>query len=144
MLVREEPGQLHLLSVVSPEWIGKGKSISVSQAPTNFGPIAFTLDQPSDQEAVLHLTPAFTAAPRQIVVHLPWFVALQSATADGKVIQPTNGALAISPATRELRLRWTVKPASPRLNYSSAVDDYKAEYARRYQILMHGQPAAQN
>jgi len=144
MMVREEPTQLHLLSVVSPEWIGKGKTIAVSQAPTNFGPIAFTLDQPSDQEAVLHLTPAFTAAPRQIVVHLPWFVTLQSATADGKAVQPVNGALAVSPTTKELRLHWTVKPDAPQMNYARTVEDYKAEYARRYQILMHGEPAAKN
>jgi hypothetical protein len=144
MLVREEPGQLHLLSVVSPEWIGKGKTISVSEAPTNFGVMAFSLDQPSDQEAVLHLNPAFTAAPKQIVVHLPWFVDLQSASADGKPIQPVNGALAISPATKELLLHWTVKPDAPHMSYARAVEDYKAEYARRYQTLMHGGPAAKN
>jgi hypothetical protein len=144
MLVREEPGQLHLLSVVSPEWIGKGKTLSVSQAPTNFGVMAFSLDQPSDQEAVLHLNPAFAAAPKQIVVHLPWFVDLQSATADGKPIQPVNGTLAVSPVTRELRLHWTVKADAPQMSYARAVEDYKAEYARRYQILMHGEPAAKN
>jgi hypothetical protein len=144
MMVREEPNQLHLLSVVSPEWIGKGKTIAVSQAPTNFGTMAFTLDQPSDQEAVLHLSPAFTAAPKQIVVHLPWFVTLQSATADGKAVQPVNGALAVSPTTKELRLHWTVKPDAPQMNYARTVEDYKAEYARRYQILMHGEPGAKN
>ena len=144
MMVREEPNQLHLLSVVSPEWIGKGKTISVSEAPTNFGVMAFSLDQPSDQEAVLHLNPAFTAAPKQIVVHLPWFVDLQSASADGKPIQPVNGALAISPATKELLLHWTVKPDAPHMSYARAVEDYKAEYARRYQTLMHGGPAAKN
>jgi hypothetical protein len=144
MLVREEPGQLHLLSVISPEWIGKGKTISVSQAPTNFGVMAFTLEQPSDQEAVLHLSPAFTAAPKQIVVHLPWFVELQSVTADGKPIQLVNEALAVSPSTRELRFRWTVKADAPPMSYARAVEDYKAEYARRYQLLMHGEAGARN
>ncbi len=139
MLVREEGNQLHLLSVVSPEWIGQGKTISVRQAPTNFGPIAFTLIQPAAGEAILHLDPAFTAPPKQIVVHLPWFVDLTSATADGKAIQPSNGALAVSAGVKEIDLHWTVKANTPALSYAQTVDDYKAEYARRYQQLMHGE-----
>jgi hypothetical protein len=141
MLVREEGSQLHLLSVVSPEWIGQGKTISVRQAPTNFGPIAFTLTQPAAGEAVLRLEPAFTAAPSQIVIHLPWFVDLSTATADGKPIQPVHGALAVSPGVKEIHLHWSVKANTPSLSYARAVEDYKAEYARRYQLLMHGEPA---
>jgi hypothetical protein len=138
---RREGNQLHLLSVVSPEWIGAGKLISVRQAPSNFGVVAFTLDQPSAGEAVLHLNPVFTRPPQNIVVHLPWFVDLNSATADGKAIQAANSALAISPDIKNLRIRWTLKPNAPRLSYDLAVKDYKAAYARRYQILMHGEAA---
>jgi hypothetical protein len=139
MLIREEGTQLHLLSVVSPEWIGKGKTIAVRQAPTNFGPVAFTLEQPEDGEAVLHIHAAFTVPPSQIAVHLPWFVDLNSASADGRPVQAANGALILSPGTKELRLRWTVKPNAPRLSYERAVAGYQAEYARRYQVLMHGE-----
>ncbi|MGB7267818.1 MAG: hypothetical protein WBC92_20030, partial [Terracidiphilus sp.] len=138
MLVREQGDQLHLLSVVSPAWIGKGKTIAVRQAPTNFGQIAFTLDQPEDSLAVLHLSAAFTTPPQQIVVHLPWFMDLKSATADGKPLHPSNGALTVPPATQSIELRWSMKPNTPRLSYNRAVTDYKAEYARRYQALMHG------
>jgi hypothetical protein len=141
MLVREEGSQLHLLSVVSPEWIGQGKTISVSQAPTNFGSVAFTLEQPEAGRAVLRLKAAFSAAPSLVVVHLPWFVDLTSAAADGKPVQPANGALAVPPGTKELRLHWTVKPSTPRLSYEHTVEDYKAEYARRYRKLMHGEAA---
>jgi hypothetical protein len=138
MLVREEGDQLHLLSAVSPEWIGQGKTISVSQAPTNFGAVAFTLEQPTAGEAVLHVDANFSHAPRQIVVHLPWFVHVTSASADGKPLQPANGVLAVAAATKEIRLRWTVMPDVPALSYERTVGDYKAEYARRYAILMHG------
>jgi hypothetical protein len=140
MMVREEGDQLHLLSVVSPEWIGKDKTIAVSGAPTSFGKVEFKLSQPSQGEAILSLKMEFTAAPRQIVVHLPWFVNVQSATADGKPIRAANGMLAVPPGTKEIRLHWTVNPAAPRLSYKSTVDDYKTEYARRYQLLMHGGP----
>ena len=139
MLIREDGNQLHLLSVVSPEWIGKGKSIAVKQAPTNFGSVAFILEQPSANEAVLHLNPAFIRPPQQIVVHLPWFVDLNSATADGKDLQAANGTLAVSPGTREVHINWTLKPNAPYLSYDRAVKDYQAEYSRRYQILMHGE-----
>jgi hypothetical protein len=141
MLVREEGEQLHLLSVVSPEWVGKDKTIAVMQAPTNFGTVAFTLEQPSDEEAVLHLNPSFTRAPQQLVIHLPWFVELKSATVDGKSADASKGTLSVSSAAKEIRLRWTVKADTQHLSYQQTVDDYKAEYARRYRELMHG-PAA--
>jgi hypothetical protein len=144
MLVREEGDRLHLLSVVSPEWIGQGKTISVRQAPTNFGSIAFIIEQPSPGAAILRLDPAFTAPPSQIVIHLPWFVVLKSAIADGKPIQPVNGALILSPQTRQIQFHWTLKPNTPQLSYDRAVKNYKAEYARRYQSLMHGEAAGKN
>jgi hypothetical protein len=141
MMVREDGNQLHLLSVVSPAWIGEGKTISVRQAPSNFGAVAFTLDQPSANEAVLHLNPAFNRPPQQIVVHLPWFVDLNSASADGKDLQAANGTLAVSPGTREIHIHWALKPNAPYLSYDRAVKDYQAEYSRRYQILMNGEAA---
>jgi hypothetical protein len=144
MLVREEGDRLHLLSVVSPAWIGKGKTIAVRQAPTNFGLLGFTLDQPQDGVAVLNLRPDFTTQPESIVVHLPWFVDLRSATADGKPIQPANGTLSVPAGTHTIELHWTVKPNTPRLSYDRAVAGYKAEYARRYQAQMHGAGTGMN
>lgn len=137
MLVREDGNELHLLSVLSPEWIGEGKTIAVRQAPTNFGTIAFTLEQPSAEEAVLHLSAQFTAPPRQIVLHLPWFVELTSATADGTPTAAHEGLLTVAPSTRTIDLHWRVKANAPQLSYDRTVRDYEAEYARRYQLLMH-------
>jgi hypothetical protein len=143
MLVREEGKDLHLLSVLSPEWLGAGKTIEVSKAPTYFGTVGFRLEQPTAQEAVLHLNTAFDKgrAPEKIVVHLPWFVASLKATVDGKALKATNGSLVIPADAKEVRLLWDLKP--PRMSYQQAVEDYKTEYARRYEQLMHGeeQPA---
>jgi hypothetical protein len=138
MLVREEGDQLHLLSVVSPEWIGYGKTIVVTQAPTYFGTVAFTLNQPTRGEAVLQLNTAFTRAPKQIIVHLPWFVETKSATIDGKTVDAAEGKLVAPPNAKVIRIQWTVNADTPSLSYQRAVDDYKAEYARRYRELMHG------
>ncbi|MGA2570483.1 MAG: hypothetical protein ABSF23_08195 [Terracidiphilus sp.] len=138
MLVREEGNQLHLLSAVSPAWIGKGKTIAVRQAPTNFGPLAFTLEQPQDGVAVLRLNPDFTSKPDAIIVHVPWFVDLRSATAGGKTIQPANSTLIVPAGTSTVELHWTVKPNTPHLSHEGTVASYKAEYAKRYQEFMHG------
>ena len=76
MLLREDGNQLHLISAISPAWVGRGKTIAVRQAPTNFGLVAFTLDQPQEGVAVLHLNPEFTCAARvhrgsRALVHRP-------------------------------------------------------------------------
>jgi hypothetical protein len=83
----------------------------------------------------------FTNPPAQIVVHLPWFIDLASATADGENVRPANGALVVPAATRTVELRWTITPNTPQLSYSNAVAAYEAEYTRRYQALMHGATA---
>jgi hypothetical protein len=142
MLVREEGDQLHLLSVVSPDWIGAGKTISVSQAPTYFGAVSFTLDQPNDDEAVLKLNAHFDDAPKSIELHLPWFMQVSSVTVDGKpapiASQDSGQSVSIAPGAHEVRVHWNRKPGTPQLSFAAAVDAYKAEYARRYNELMHG------
>lgn len=140
MLVREQGNELHLLSVVSPEWIGQGKTIAIRQAPTYFGPISFTLEQPEEREAVLHIKSSFSMPPNAIVVHLPWFVTLQSATVDGKPVEAKHGAITVPASTRVIVLHWMVKSGAPHLSYEATVASYKAEYTRRYQFLMHGTP----
>lgn len=142
MLVREDGDTLHLLSAISPAWVGAGKTIAVRQAPTSFGTVAFTLEQHAAGEAALHLQTSFTAPPKEIVVHLPWFVELKSATADGKPVAFGDGTLTVPPSSRTLMLHWIVKPNTPHLSYDQAVSDYKSEYVRRYQQLMHSAAAS--
>ena len=135
---------------VSPAWIGAGKTIAVSNAPTYFGKVSFSLEQPSASEALLKLDTNFDRAPKSIAIHLPWFVRLDSAVVDGTPIALTSiesgagNSISVPPNAREVHLHWTVRPNTPQLSYDHAVADYKAEYARRYQVLMHGEPAAQH
>lgn len=138
MLVREEGDDLHLLSVISPDWIGMGKTIAVQKAPTYFGQVAFTLEQPSAFDAVLKIQSNFTSMPKNLVVHLPWFMDVKNATADGKPVQAKDGALTLPANTREVKISWAMSRNTPPMSYARAVEDYKAEYARRYNELMHG------
>ena len=142
MLVREEGARLHLMSVLSPEWLGAGKTISIREAPTSFGTLSFTMDQPAADEAILHLQARFSAAPDRIVVHLPFFMTLESASVDGRSIAATRGALTLPANAKELHLHWSRAPGAPNLSFVKAVADYEAEYARRYHLLMHGNDAA--
>ena len=148
MLLREDGDDLHLLSVLSPAWIGPGKTIAVRNAPTQFGPVAFTLTQPDSTHATLTLAPRFTTAPRQIVLHLPWFLRVTTVEADGRSL-PVLPATAQSSSTVTLpasahtvHLTWSPLSAAPgaNLSYNAAVTAYKTEYARRYAAWLRGQP----
>lgn len=143
MLVREQGDTLHLLSAVSPEWIGVGKRIRVADAPTIFGPLDFTLEMAANDSAVLRIDAKFNAPPRAIVVQLPWFMTVNAATADGVPVTVRGGSVSLLPGVKELRLRWHRVAGAPGMSYQRTVESYKAEYRRRYQLLLEtGQMSA--
>lgn len=142
MLVREDRQELHLLSAISPEWIGTGKSIQVKNVPTEFGTVAFKLEEPDDSTAVLSINAQWQTTP-EIVIHIPWFMQVQKATVDGKSVQVQNSQLKVSGNVKEVRLHWHRKTDAPTLNYRKAVEDYKKEYTRRYEAYMHQSEASQ-
>lgn len=138
MMVREENDrQLHLLSVISPEWIKPGEAISVKRAPTNFGEVNFEMRFDA-AGATLHLDNNFKIAPEQVVLHLPWFMDVGSVTVGGKRLAIANNAVIIPVAAREVRIGWQKHVGTPALSYAQAVDDYKAEYRRRYERWIVG------
>ncbi len=61
----------------------------------------------------------------------------------GKATLSSDGAVAVHPDAKEIRLHWTIKPDTPHLSYEQTVAAYKSEYAQRYRILMHGDAAKQ-
>ena len=132
-MVREEQDRrLHLLSVISPEWVRPGQEISVKRAPTNFGQVNFDVKF-SDAGATIALNNDFSQRPQDIVLHLPWFVNLSGVTADGKKINVVNNAAVLPASVRRVQIAWQKKADAPALNYENAVKDYKTEYRRRYE-----------
>ncbi|MCG6957975.1 MAG: hypothetical protein LJF04_18440 [Gemmatimonadetes bacterium] len=138
MLVREEGEDLHLFSVVSPAWIAPGKSIIVTGAPTDFGPVDFRLTTLSDTTATLDMAPDFTRAPAHVVVHVPWFMSVRSARADGRPVSVRGGALSLPPGARNVTLTWTRRADKPAISYDTTVGEYKAEYRRRWEEWTRG------
>lgn len=142
MLVREDGRELHLLSAISPEWIGAGKSVEARDVPTEFGTMTFKLEQTDESSAVMSCHAQWQTTP-ELIVHIPWFMQLQSVTADGKNVSVQNGEVKVPGNVKEIRFHWERKADTPGLNYRKAVDDYKKEYARRYVTYMHESAVSQ-
>jgi hypothetical protein len=134
MLVREEGQALHLCSVLSPSWIREGQHVEVKDAPTNFGKIDFTLEFEKDR-ARLKLFPEFREEPEEIILHLPWFVVMSEALADGQKIQTEEGVLRVGPGTKEVTLNWTRTPVGA-TGYGHFVQEHKDEYRARYREFL--------
>lgn len=137
MMVREDGRQVHLLSVMSPEWMGAGKEIRVERAPTESGEVGFTLTQPDDHSARIDLTMRWREKPEVILLHLPWFAYVSKVSVDGRPVQLENGAIMLPANAKEVRLSWARRAGTPDRSYEQAVEDYKSEYRRRSDIYMH-------
>ncbi len=141
MLVREQGDDLHLLSALSPDWTKPGDTIKVSNAPTEFGRMAMTCTFTSSGMK-MDLESDFQQNPAHIVVHLPWFVTVKSATVDGKAVEVHQQSLTIPPTSREINVVWSVRSPAPTMSYRSAVKAFEAELQAHYQkFLRDGSPA---
>ncbi|HEV2327015.1 MAG TPA: hypothetical protein VGS10_23960 [Terracidiphilus sp.] len=138
MMVREDEGQVHLLTVMSPAWMGAGKIIRVERAPTEYGMVSFTLTQPDDHSARIDLQTQWTEQPKAVLLHLPWFAAVSEVLVDGKPAAQTGGVVRIPADAREVLLKWTRNSGAPDWSYNETVQNYEQEYRRRYEIYMHG------
>jgi len=130
---------------VSPEWIGPGKTITVSNAPTMFGNLSMELTSANNDSALLRLRTTFgKRIPDKILLHTPWFMHLISATVDDQAISAKDGVLELPVTAKLVKLKWTRRNELPALSYASFVETYKAEYTRRYDdYLRTGVPFAQ-
>lgn len=146
MMVREEnDNTLHLLSAISPDWVGGSKKIEVSNAPTMFGNVDMDLVSTGDSSAELRLKTAFgKRAPKKVIVHIPWFMDVQSVTVDGKKVFPSNVSFEIPVTAKVVKFNWTRRANTPEMSFDKWVADYKAEYAKRYaDYLKTGVPFAE-
>ncbi len=141
MLVREQGDNLHLLSVLSPAWTRPGDTIKVTNAPTEFGRIGMDCTF-SSGGMQMKIKTDFQHKPAHMIIHLPWFVTVKSATADGKPVEVHNRSLSIPASSRQVRVSWTVQRPAPEMSYRSSVKAFKAELHRHYQkFLRDGAPA---
>lgn len=137
MFVREEQQTLHLLSALSPAWIGAGKTLIVNRVPTEFGSLNLAIYQPDDRHAHIKLESIWRHKPQSLVLHLPWFMRIQKILIAGKQVYGFNKKIELPLNTNAIEIVWENKKIS-HLSYAQAVKDYKKEYALRYEKFIRG------
>jgi hypothetical protein len=123
MLVREEGDAMHLASCLSPQWIGAGQEVRLTNAPTDFGMVSYKI-RSRKEGADLELSTKWRRTPKSLYFHIPYFVELDSAVADGKRVVAKGDQLPISPNTKHLTLNWHWIE-HPDLSYARAVELWK-------------------
>jgi hypothetical protein len=131
LLVREEGTEVHIASALAPLWVRSGRQVKVTEAPTFFGSVSYTLDSRQDG-ATLSLANRWkdAASPTAVVFHVPWFITAVSATIDGRPASIVGSAITLPPNARTVDLRWR-RSAEPNLSYDEAVRLYLEKYYRK-------------
>jgi hypothetical protein len=136
MLVREDlmDPVVHLASALAPEWLAAGRQVRVTNAPTDFGVLSYTIEA-TDEGAQVSLEANWRKAPECLRFHIPWFLDLRSATVDGRPVTANGRVLDLPATARRLELRWT-RNATPDLSYRKGVE----LYVDRYWKIQRGEP----
>jgi hypothetical protein len=119
MLVREDGDTLHLASVLSPVWVQPGQTIHARRLATDFGPVSYSIASGS-RGAVVKIDANWRIAPAKLLFHVPWFLTVSWARADGKKLAVKKGVIALNPAVKRLDLAWKWNE-KPDLSYARAV-----------------------
>jgi hypothetical protein len=135
MMVREERGDLHLLSCISPDWVKDGKEISVSHAPTYFGEVNFAL-RFRRGGATMTLRNKFTDDPKHLVLHLPWFMRVTSVQANGKKMKMNGFEVELPINSKTVNIEWVKQPSTLALSFKNTVRNYEKEYREKYRVFM--------
>jgi hypothetical protein len=69
--------------------------------------------------------------------HKMILVAVSKVTVDGKQATVTQGTADVPVNTRIVELQWSRAKDAPAMSYRKAVEDYKAEYRKRYEASIH-------
>lgn len=138
MLVYESGGNggidyrdIHLFSVVSPNWVKTGEEISFENAPTEIGQISAKMEF-TKQGANIKIKNKFRVKPKTIVIHIPYFVDFTSYEANVEAIACESDKIVFPPDVKRIRLYWTVKQSEP-LSFENTVTNYKKEYKERFE-----------
>jgi hypothetical protein len=111
MLVTERGDQLWLAPFITCNWLKDGQTLSVSNAPTRFGPVSYHLESHLAQGCIrATIYPPARETPSQIVLRLrhPEGSPIRSVQADGRShrnFDKATGLVRLKPAGRTLELQ---------------------------------------
>ena len=111
MLVTERGDELWLAPFITCNWLNDGQALSVSQAPTRFGPVSYQLESHLAQGYIrATIQPPARETPSRIVLRLrhPEGRPIRSVTVNGKPgrdFDKTTGLVRLHPAGQPLNLQ---------------------------------------
>ncbi|MBL7134737.1 MAG: hypothetical protein ISS78_11610 [Phycisphaerae bacterium] len=135
MLVLEHGGRaglnadkrdLHLFSVVSPAWAGRGKKIAIRDARTEMGPVNAVMTF-TDDGASVTLNNRFHTPPRSLVVRVPYFVELVRFDSDAKQARRDGDRIVLSPDATRLTMKFTPRPKAHDGRFQDLLLAYRRE-----------------
>ncbi len=135
LLVMERGGQagldeaardLHLFSVISPAWVRPGQQVACRNAVTEMGTLSASLRFLA-HGARIEISAQFHRPPRWLVVHLPWFLSLDSFTTDATRVCRDGDRLLLSPDAGWLDVCWHEKPGAHQGTYQGLLRALRAE-----------------
>ena len=134
MLLREEDEYLHLISVLSPDWVQAGKKISIKNAQTRFGQINFIMKIDKNGYEI-KFDAKWENKPQKIIIHKPFFVKIKEYFLDNTKKNIENEEyISLEPNNFNLRINWDSIPDIS-INYEIIVNRYKRNYKKAYQLV---------
>jgi hypothetical protein len=135
MLLREQGGQagldekerdLHLFSVVSPEWARAGNRLRIDNALTEMGRISADMSFAA-QGAQITLQSTFHTPPRQIKIAIPYFVELKNVRSDAAWMRQEKGYILLAPGVSQVTLEWEERKNIHRQTFQNLLLGYRQE-----------------
>jgi len=111
MLVAERGDQLWLAPFITSNWLKDGQALSVSNAPTRFGPVSYKITSAvADGHIDAEIQPPTRGTPKQIVIRLrhPDGKPMKSVTVNGQPHQdfdPAKEIVKLTPTTEKITVR---------------------------------------
>ena len=133
MLIREEDNELHLFSVLSPEWLQPDSKLVVKRARTRFGIIEFKIET-DELGYEIEFKANWMQKPHKLLIHKPFFIEIKEILMKKGVLnQQFKEVIELEPSDFNLKIKWKEKPQRI-INYSMMVERYKRNYKKIYEL----------
>ncbi len=128
--LNEQERNIHLFSLISPEWNKNGNEIKIQNACTEFGDLSATLKF-SNTGATVNIENKFHHTPANIIVHIPYFVKLKSFKTDAKTSKLEKELLILSSDVKNISFEWDTDHSKMKGDFQELLKQYRGESTLR-------------
>ncbi|MBK1792149.1 discoidin domain-containing protein [Persicirhabdus sediminis] len=118
---------LHLFNLIAPTWAVAGEKMTINAIPTEFGDISGEY-RFVDGGAEISIDKKFWQQPKNIVLRVPYFVELTSASSDAGEPKRIGDELYFKPEVTSVKLQWKAKPDAHDGTVQKILTRYRSEY----------------